>query len=157
MKNTLKTDEISMLENKKNSFNFHKKDILKFFYSIHSTFSHHRNFTTSKRLESTSKNSKMQIFQRLQKLLPAVGIYPSSCPQEGSFSLKNKFVVILFGIVCIFTTSFILFKAKTMNEFSESFYITLTLYTGILVAIELGRKIIKLIDDFDRIIQKSNV
>lgn len=96
----------------------------------------------------------MQILQQLKKTLPVVGIYPNSCSDGNTFSAKIIIILIFFGKISIFVTAFLIFKARTMREFSESIYTNLTLYTTILVSFEFGRKVLKLIRDFDSMIEK---
>lgn len=96
------------------------------------------------------EKKKMKIFQRLQILLGVVGIYP----QQSSFSMNIIMIVILFGILSISSTTFLLHNAKTINEYSESLYVTTSMYYIFIVTTVFARKIMKLIGDFESVIQK---
>lgn len=54
-------------------------------------------------------------------------------------------------------TSFLLYKVEKMSEFSQSLYITLTSHAAIFIIVAFPRKIMKLIGEFEIIIEKRKV
>lgn len=96
----------------------------------------------------------MKLFQLIKKSLKVVGISPTQTPVESSFNWKNKIISTFLSFCSIFATLFLLIEAKILTEYSESFYLTITVPVMVLFVVELTRKVFKMIDDFESVIEK---
>lgn len=101
----------------------------------------------------------IQLFQSVRTFYQKIGIKHSSKSQQySSYNCKNLFA--FFAITQIFTTStaFFLFEAKTLQEYSTSFYGSITeLDCLIYFATNFFklRNILDLIENYDKFIAKS--
>lgn len=96
---------------------------------------------------------KIRIFSSVQKFYQMMGISPLN-----KNSLKNTFLVISLIQLCSSTGCFILFEAKSIDEFGFAFYVfitTLTQLGHLLINTNKIRKITELIESYEAFIEKS--
>lgn len=99
----------------------------------------------------------MKLFQTIQKLNRLLGLSPES---NQSYSLNAKNVLILYTQIqgFIYTAAFGIFQAKTMREYGDAFYQSVTeLSAAINLWNFIGEinRLYNFIEKFEGIIQKS--
>lgn len=70
-------------------------------------------------------------FKLIREIYQTAGIHPRESSQSGSYNLRNSFILIMLSIVFIVSTVFLLFDAKTIEEYGNSFYISTTVFLDI--------------------------
>lgn len=76
--------------------------------------------------QSKARQSKMKLFVSVRKFYEYMGVYPSQSQQKFPFNWRNLLVILsLIGFFTSMACSF-LFKANTIIEHAESFYMTIT-------------------------------
>lgn len=99
----------------------------------------------------------MKLFLSVQKFLHRLGIDPHR-QNHYPFTWKNLLVVFIFAQMCVGTTGFFILQAKTVREYGDSFYASLTLFANAiycLIFIFNIKKIQKLIENLEEFIRKS--
>lgn len=102
----------------------------------------------------------MKLFQSLQEFYQELGLKSPRSNQNASVTWKNLliFSILVQGFIC--TSSFCLFKAKTVQEYGDSFYIALTEFTNSIYCfhfiLNMG-KIYQLIKKLEQFVEKSEL
>lgn len=102
----------------------------------------------------------IQLFQSLRKFIRMLGIHPSQPNQRYSFSLKS--VAIFMTLILLFasSTAYFLFKAETIPEYAQCFYMSATALcitiNFLTLCLEM-RNILKLIEKYEEFIQKGEI
>lgn len=100
----------------------------------------------------------MKLFQCTQKFFRMLGLHPPQHCQNSSFNLKNILIILLLVIGFLDAIAFLLFQAKSVKEFGDSFYVSATEW-GTLVYFSIHvRKmtnVSNLIERFGGLVQKS--
>lgn len=94
----------------------------------------------------------MKLFRLVQIYFEMFGIHPPRCTQGHSINATILLIVVLFVSSIISTMSFCLFKSKTMREYGDSFYPSVTVLTILVsygVIISNVSNIFKLINAFE--------
>lgn len=94
----------------------------------------------------------MKVFQTIRRPLREVGIYQTQTIEESPFNWKNIFILLFLCQFIIFSMAYILFEAKNLREFIETFYILSTNLVLAFELFELTRKIYKIITSFEGLI-----
>lgn len=99
----------------------------------------------------------MKLFQTVQKFFQLLGLSPKS---DESYSLNAKNVLVLFIQIegFVFTAAFGIFQAKTMREYGDSFYQSVTELSAAINLLNFIGQINSLynfIETFEGIIAKS--
>lgn len=102
----------------------------------------------------------IKLFQRLKKFYHTNGLIidPSKSDQNCSFNAKNLFFLLILTISFVSVTSYFIFEAESAIERSQTFYSALAELACVFNFIFQFWKIanvLKLIDQFDRFIEKS--
>lgn len=106
-------------------------------------------------------NTKIKLFHFLQKIYGQSGIRPSQSNHNFK-SLNLKYLFVLFVIIQFSITSlaYFIFKAKSIGQLADSFYMFLSAVAGVAFLTIMNSKIDdihKLIENFEAFIQKSKV
>lgn len=130
---------------------------LKFFSSrpISSTFSE---ILWNKSVEKPF--GAMKYFQEMRKPFDILNIYPNTLGQVHGLNMKNYFFLIVSGSSFTWSVIFMVFQAKTVTEFAESFYVfSIGLFVFVIFAIFFAKKkdIFNLIDEYEWTIQKRMI
>lgn len=107
---------------------------------------------------SLKSSDVMKLFQSVQKYYRTLGVYAPQSNQNYAFNWRN--LVVLFALTqgFIFTMAFCLLQAKTVREYGDSFYVSVTEFADaiyFLSNIWKMRKFFKLIEQFENFIEKS--
>lgn len=90
-----------------------------------------------------------------------IGAYPSqSNGRNYFFNSRNGFFVIYWAHMGVLSAVFMIFKAKSLDEFGISFHITTSIAAGLyffVTYIFQIKNILKLIEKFEEFIEKSYV
>lgn len=99
----------------------------------------------------------MKYFQDMRKPFDILNIYPNTLGQVHGLNMKNYFFLIVSGSSFTWSVIFMVFQAKTVTEFAESFYVfSIGLFVFVIFAIFFAKKkdIFNLIDEYEWTIQK---
>lgn len=100
----------------------------------------------------------MKLFQCTQKFFRMLGLHPPQHCQNSPFNLKNTVIILLLVVGFLDAIAFLLFQAKSVKEFGDSFYVSASC-CGTLVYFSIHvRKmtnVSKLIERFEGLLQKS--
>lgn len=102
----------------------------------------------------------MKLFQCVQTFYRMLGVYPPQHGQISALNPKNLLIICNLAQGFMLIGAFALFRAKTVREFGDCYYTSTTsLSHSIYVSIHIWKmaKILKLIERFERIIQKSEL
>lgn len=100
----------------------------------------------------------MKLFHTLQEFYQELGLKPPHSNRNSSATFKSLliFLVLIQGFVA--TITFCVFKANTVQEYGDSFYIALTELTNSIYCYHFilnMRKIYQLIEKLERFVEKS--
>lgn len=100
----------------------------------------------------------MQLFQSLQKLYHATGIYPSQPHRNCSINWKILFILLSQIQFAILTGAYFLIEANSIDEYGASFYGSISAFVGtvfFLINFSKMNKILRLIGKLQEFITKS--
>lgn len=100
----------------------------------------------------------MQLFQVILKYSAVIGL-KFSHPIDGSpFNHRNRAVLIIFGFSTIYVTYFLLFDAKSLREYAETFFLWITFiltFGGVFVGILNSTNFCRLIKGLETAIENG--
>lgn len=67
-----------------------------------------------------------QFFELIRELFQLLGIRPCQSNQKYNYNLRNSFVLIILAQLFAASTAFLLFEANSIDEYGQSFYLTVT-------------------------------
>lgn len=100
----------------------------------------------------------MKSFQSLSQFYQISGIFPLQPNQNCLLNSKNSYFLISMLTLLITTASFSFFKTASIADYGKSFYgvISVLIYSiNFLITIYKSSDIFKLIDKFDKFMEKS--
>lgn len=100
----------------------------------------------------------IKLFQFNKKLYEMLGVYPHQNNEKILFNSRNLFILFCCAQFCISMAAFFIFKAKTMQEYNISIYMSLTQFyimINFLLLMWQISNILNLITDFEEFIEKS--
>lgn len=102
----------------------------------------------------------MKSFQSLSQFYQISGIFPLQPNQNCLLNSKNSYFLISMLTLLITTASFSFFKTASIADYGKSFYgvISVLIYSiNFLITIYKSTDIFKLIDKFDKFMEKSKL
>lgn len=100
---------------------------------------------------------KIKFFKLTREIYETAGIHLCKSTGNGSFNLRNSFILIMLSVVFIVSTVFLLFDAKTIEEYGNSFYISTTVFLDVFMWTSLIPKmgdLFNLMDQMNEFSQK---
>ena len=100
----------------------------------------------------------VKLFQSAQIYFIALGICPTKPNQKYAFNMTSFFVLFPMLLIFISTTTFFFLKAETIQEYSDTFYVSSTEFSFIvcfLVNIWKMTTILQLIEKYEEFVRKS--
>lgn len=70
----------------------------------------------------------MKLFQSVRKFYENMGFYPSQVGQKCPFNRRNFAILSILSLTLVCMTSSFLFASRTITEYAESFYVSLTVF-----------------------------
>lgn len=96
----------------------------------------------------------MQLFEQARIYAAVIGIVPLPPGETYKYNRRNVTVLVIFGLFFICCTAFVLFDAKTFQEYARAFFLwicVLGVYIGFFTAIVKTVEIFKYVDKTERI------
>ena len=121
-------------------------------------FNCNRTISTSVCYHHLNMATTVKLFQLTRIYYKTLGIYPTKPNQKYAFNLTSLFSFLSMITINISSASFFFFKAETIDEYLRSFYVSFTQFGFVfcfLVNIWKASNILKLIEDYEKFIQKS--
>lgn len=101
---------------------------------------------------------RIKLFHSVQKFNQTLGIHPSRPDQRYSFNFSSAIVLLLIVLTFISSVAYFLYKAKTIEEHVQTFYISLTALCITIDFLTMCWKmtnILQLIEKYEEFIKKS--
>lgn len=68
----------------------------------------------------------VQFFKLIRDLFQKMGICPCHSNQNRTYNLRNSFILMILAQLFVASAAFLLFEANSIEEYGQSFYLTLT-------------------------------
>lgn len=101
-----------------------------------------------------------ELFLTIEKLFQSLGVSTSKTNRKWSVLLKRSFFLSSFGANAVFTVIFLVYEAKTMQEFSDSMFVATTGICNIILNFHFvgNKQVIKtLTDKFNAFFRESKL
>lgn len=101
---------------------------------------------------------EIKLFNSVQKYNQIAGIHLSQPNQRYSFDFKSAAILLFYFLTFISATAYFIFKAKTITEYVQCFYVSLSMLCISIAFTSMCwkmRDILYLIEEFKEFIQKS--
>lgn len=108
---------------------------------------------------STMANT-LKLFQLTQIYYKTLGICPTKPNQKYAFNVTSFFILLIMLVDFVSTATFFFFKAETTQEYSDSFYISSSVFNfTVCFVINVWKmsNILELIGKYEEFVQKSKL
>lgn len=100
----------------------------------------------------------MKILQNVQNYFAMLGIRSSNSLQQHPFNMKNSVIFLIFTVLFFMSHIFLFCKASSLAEYADGLYQCVTgdfIHIDFVIHIYIVTKLVKFIDNFEKVIQKS--
>lgn len=100
----------------------------------------------------------LKLFQLTQIYFQNLGIYPKKPNQKYSFNVISFFILLSMLVIIISTAAFFFLKAETIDEYSDTFYVSSSVTAYViffLINIWKMSTILQLIEMYEEFVRKS--